>query len=232
MCVRHNRRDRWPIIHEENWLLKTNSENRIFEHLYKDPSLQQKKVVADAETSENSDKTDQSAVDSCTSDTNKPPSNRLMVTSVTIDHSFTEESCDSCEGELGDDKIEASDKVQRSISESSEKQAKHIKCQTLPQRLCPTSRKHQRSLSESKTVDKLKTDDDSNETVTAEKTFYIGPISENRPLVGRLNSFDQLQDSILRRIRNNSESSTSGVSSCDSVLGKYPFKLVFYFRIR
>lgn len=41
---------------------------------------------------------------------------------------------------------------------------------------------------------------------------------ENRLLIGRMNSLDHAHEG---RVRNTSESSTSGVSSCDSFLGKY-----------
>ncbi|XP_073951831.1 uncharacterized protein [Choristoneura fumiferana] len=71
---------------------------------------------------------------------------------------------------------------------------------------------HNRNLMpESRTVDILR--DFSYERPGAHRM----PI-ENRLIIGRMNSVDQAHEG---RVRNTSESSTSGVSSCDSVLGKY-----------
>lgn len=71
---------------------------------------------------------------------------------------------------------------------------------------------HNRNLMpESRTVDILR--DFSYERPGAHRM----PI-ENRLIIGRMNSLDHAHEG---RVRNTSESSTSGVSSCDSVLGKY-----------
>lgn len=219
LCVRHNRHERWPIIHEETWLTKTASEDQMYPNIFKGSVPPEHRKTVDTETSENSDKTEHSTAESCQSENTKGKS---MVTSATMEQSLTEESCDSCDGDILDDKLHLDKSNIRSVSESSDRPEKRHKCQTLPQRLYPGARKHQRSLSESKTVDKLKTDGDSSENLF-ERSFHIGPISENRPMIGRLNSFDPWADGALRRIRNTSESSTSGVSSCDSVLGRYVY---------
>ncbi|XP_037299313.1 rapamycin-insensitive companion of mTOR isoform X2 [Manduca sexta] len=68
-------------------------------------------------------------------------------------------------------------------------------------------------LSESKTVDILR--DCSNYDRSGPHRM---PISEHRQMIGRMNSLDHTHEG---RVRNTSESSTSGVSSCDSFLGKY-----------
>jgi hypothetical protein len=77
------------------------------------------------------------------------------------------------------------------------------KSHTLPTQGCSSS--HDRPmLSESRTVDMLR--DCSNYE------------RQNRLVVGRMNSLEHAHEG---RVRNTSESSTSGVSSCDSFLGKY-----------
>ncbi|RVE41299.1 hypothetical protein evm_014048 [Chilo suppressalis] len=77
------------------------------------------------------------------------------------------------------------------------------KSHTLPSQGCSSS--HDRPmLSESRTVDILR--DCSNYE------------RQNRLIVGRMNSLEHAHEG---RVRNTSESSTSGVSSCDSFLGKY-----------
>lgn len=83
------------------------------------------------------------------------------------------------------------------------------KSHTLPSQGCSSS--HERPmLSESRTADFLQN------VSTYERPPHRMNI-ENR-LVGRLNSLDHAHEG---RVRNTSESSTSGVSSCDSFLGKY-----------
>ncbi|XP_026328283.1 rapamycin-insensitive companion of mTOR [Hyposmocoma kahamanoa] len=83
------------------------------------------------------------------------------------------------------------------------------KSNTLPIQGCSSS--HDRpTLSESRTVDILR--DCSN----YERLPHMR--AENRLLIGRMNSLEQAHEG---RVRNTSESSTSGVSSCDSFLGKY-----------
>lgn len=82
------------------------------------------------------------------------------------------------------------------------------KSHTLPTHGCSAA--HDRpALTESRTVDIL-------------RDCYERPPTrlhvESRLLLGRMNSLDHAHEG---RVRNTSESSTSGVSSCDSVLGKY-----------
>lgn len=86
------------------------------------------------------------------------------------------------------------------------------KSHTLPSQGCSSS--HDRPmLSESRTVDILR--DCSN----YDRPGVIRvPAAENRLLIGRMNSLEHAHEG---RVRNTSESSTSGVSSCDSFLGKY-----------
>lgn len=76
---------------------------------------------------------------------------------------------------------------------------------------------HERPLlSESRTVDILR----DYSMYDRPGPSHIGPISENRFVAGRINSLEHAHEG---RVRNISESSTSGVSSCDSVLGRYAF---------
>ncbi|XP_013141294.1 PREDICTED: rapamycin-insensitive companion of mTOR [Papilio polytes] len=83
------------------------------------------------------------------------------------------------------------------------------KSHTLPTQGCSTS--HDRpALTESRTVDILR-DCSSYERPGPHRHF------ENRLLLGRMNSLEHHEG----RVRNTSESSTSGVSSCDSAGGKY-----------
>ncbi|KAJ8732665.1 hypothetical protein PYW07_015264 [Mythimna separata] len=85
------------------------------------------------------------------------------------------------------------------------------KSHTLPSQSCSSS--HDRpTLSESRTVDILR-DCSSYERPGPHRV----PMAENRLLIGRMNSLEHHEG----RVRNTSESSTSGVSSCDSFLGKY-----------
>lgn len=85
------------------------------------------------------------------------------------------------------------------------------KSHTLPTQSCYTS--HDRpALTESKTVDILK------DGSIYERPSHRMPVGENRLLIGRMNSIEHTHEG---RVRNTSESSTSGVSSCDSFLGKY-----------
>lgn len=84
------------------------------------------------------------------------------------------------------------------------------KSHTLPIQGCSSS--HDRpTLTESRTVDILR-----------DCPSYERPLpharAENRLLIGRMNSLEQAHEG---RVRNTSESSTSGVSSCDSFLGRY-----------
>ncbi|CAB3243727.1 unnamed protein product [Arctia plantaginis] len=85
------------------------------------------------------------------------------------------------------------------------------KSHTLPSQSCYTS--HDRpALTESRTVDILK------DCSIYERPSHRMPMGENRLIIGRMNSIEHTHEG---RIRNTSESSTSGVSSCDSFLGKY-----------
>lgn len=77
------------------------------------------------------------------------------------------------------------------------------KSHTLPTQGCSSS--HDRPmLSESRTVDILR------DCMNYER--------QNNRFIGRMNSLEHANEG---RVRNTSESSTSGVSSCDSFLGKY-----------
>lgn len=215
--MRHNRHERWPIINEEYWLTKSDSEGQIFQSMYEQMKLNSR-TAGDTETSENSDKTDHSGAESSHSGNFKLSSGKVLMTSSTIPQSLAEETVIvEFDGKLFDvDNMPY-------VGLSSDKPERRVKCLTLPQRLYPASRKHQRSLSESKTVNKIKSDDDTNENGMLLDSNLS---NENRSVIGRLNSFDLWHDS--SRVRNNSESSTSGVSSCDSVLGKYTFKYVYF----
>lgn len=82
------------------------------------------------------------------------------------------------------------------------------KSHTLPTQGC-SSTQDRPILSESRTVDILK------DCSYERPAYHTRP--ENRLLLGRMNSLDHHEG----RVRNTSESSTSGVSSCDSFLGKY-----------
>lgn len=85
------------------------------------------------------------------------------------------------------------------------------KSHTLPSQSCSNS--HERpTLSESRTVDILR------DCSIYERPSYRMPMGENRLTIGRMNSLEHAHEG---RVRNTSESSTSGVSSCDSFLGKY-----------
>ncbi|CAH2075234.1 unnamed protein product, partial [Iphiclides podalirius] len=68
------------------------------------------------------------------------------------------------------------------------------------------------ALTESRTVDILR------DCSGYERPATGRPHVESRLLLGRMNSLEHAHEG---RVRNTSESSTSGVSSCDSVLGKY-----------
>lgn len=83
------------------------------------------------------------------------------------------------------------------------------KSHTLPSQGVSSS--HDRpTLSESRTVDILR---------DCSSYERHGPHRmENRLVIGRMNSLEHAHEG---RVRNTSESSTSGVSSCDSFLGKY-----------
>ncbi|XP_060801043.1 rapamycin-insensitive companion of mTOR [Amyelois transitella] len=81
------------------------------------------------------------------------------------------------------------------------------KSHTLPTQGCSST--HDRPmLSESRTVDILR------DCPNFERQGH----RENRLVIGRMNSLEHAHEG---RVRNTSESSTSGVSSCDSFLGKY-----------
>ncbi|XP_049865894.1 rapamycin-insensitive companion of mTOR [Pectinophora gossypiella] len=101
------------------------------------------------------------------------------------------------------------DVVDHKMSFTDRREPDKRKSHTLP--IQGASSSHDRpTLSESRTVDILR--DCSN----YERPVHTRP--ENRLLIGRMNSLEQAHEG---RVRNTSESSTSGVSSCDSFLGKY-----------
>ncbi|XP_072940990.1 rapamycin-insensitive companion of mTOR isoform X2 [Epargyreus clarus] len=83
------------------------------------------------------------------------------------------------------------------------------KSHTLPSQGCSSSLERS-ALTESRTVDILR---DCYERPSSHRMHM-----ENRLILGRMNSLDHAHEG---RVRNTSESSTSGVSSCDSFLGKY-----------
>lgn len=110
---------------------------------------------------------------------------------------------------LTDNSVIDHDVVDAKLGLLEKKENDKRKSQTLPLQGCSTS--HDRpTLSESRTVDILR------DCSSYERPHRM-PM-ENRLLIGRINSLDQTHEG---RVRNTSESSTSGVSSCDSFLGKY-----------
>ncbi|XP_068630282.1 rapamycin-insensitive companion of mTOR [Battus philenor] len=122
----------------------------------------------------------------------------------------TAESIHSDSTKLGSKTLVDQDVVDHKISYTeSRREANKRKSHTLPTQGC--SNLHDRpALTESRTVDILR--DCSSYERSGPHRFHI----ENRLLLGRMNSLDHAHEG---RVRNTSESSTSGVSSCDS--GKY-----------
>ncbi|XP_038210521.1 rapamycin-insensitive companion of mTOR-like [Zerene cesonia] len=180
-CVRHTRHDQFPIISEDNYAIGTESTEKS--HFYV-TSPDRRFNALDIDLSEHSDHTDQSTADSVHSE-----SARL---NKTIGAICIEENQDVVDHKISFDRREP------------DKRKSH----TLPSQGCSSS--HERSLTESRTVDILR------DCSTYERTGHKMQM-ENR-LLGRMNSLDQAHEG---RVRNTSESSTSGVSSCDSFLGKY-----------
>lgn len=110
---------------------------------------------------------------------------------------------------LGDNSIDQ-DVVDAKLGILEKKESDKRKSQTLPPQGCSVT--HDRPmLSESRTVDILR------DCSSYERPHHRVSI-ESRVLIGRINSLDHTHEG---RVRNTSESSTSGVSSCDSFLGKY-----------
>ncbi|XP_052738397.1 rapamycin-insensitive companion of mTOR [Bicyclus anynana] len=138
-----------------------------------------KRYALDIDLSEQSDHTDQSTAESLHSE------------NVRLNRTIGSISVDNSERDVVDHKIGFVDR-------RDDKRKSH----TLPTQ---GSSSHERSLTESRTVDILSYE-------RAPHRVHI----ENR--LGRMNSLDHAREA---RVRNTSESSTSGVSSCDSFLGKY-----------
>uniref|UniRef100_A0A2A4J023 Rapamycin-insensitive companion of mTOR domain-containing protein n=1 Tax=Heliothis virescens TaxID=7102 RepID=A0A2A4J023_HELVI len=145
----------------------------------------------DTEMSEHSDHTDQSVAESLHSDTTKLYGKT---------------------GSISADTSEIKDQDVTDHKAYSDGRPDKRKSHTLPSQSCSSS--HERpTLSESRTVDILR-DCSSYERPGPHRV----PMSENRLVIGRMNSLEHAHEG---RVRNTSESSTSGVSSCDSFLGKY-----------
>lgn len=140
-----------------------------------------KRFNFDIDLSEHSDHTDQSTAESLHSENVK-----LNRTIASIDQ--TEIDQDVVDHKLGS--IERREPDKR-------------KSHTLPSQ---GSTSHERTLTESRTVDILR-----------DCSVYERPRMHMDRFV-KMNSFDHTQEG---RVRNTSESSTSGVSSCDSFLGKH-----------
>lgn len=150
----------------------------------------------DTEMSEHSDHTDQSMAESLLSDITK----NLNKTVISIDQAD----------------LKSQDVVDHKINYTGEgrKEPDKRKSHTLPSQGCSSSYDRP-MLSESRTIDILR--DCPN--FDRQGTHRV----ENRMMIGRMNSLEHAQEG---RVRNTSESSTSGVSSCDSFLGKYAIPYV------
>ncbi|XP_045493757.1 rapamycin-insensitive companion of mTOR isoform X2 [Colias croceus] len=181
-CVRHTRHDQFPVISDDNYAIGTDLSEKS--HFYV-TSPDRRFNAFDIDLSEHSDHTDQSTAESLHSE-----SARLNKTIGAI--CIEEKDQDVVDHKISFDRREP------------DKRKSH----TLPSQGCSSS--HERSLTESRTVDILR------DCSTYERTGHKMHM-ENR-LLGRMNSLDQAHEG---RVRNTSESSTSGVSSCDSFLGKY-----------
>ncbi|KAF9798869.1 hypothetical protein SFRURICE_020433 [Spodoptera frugiperda] len=147
--------------------------------------------VYDTEMSEHSDHTDQSVAESLHSDTTKIYGKA---------------------GSISADNSEIKDQDVTDHKGYTDGRSDKRKSHTLPSQSCSSS--HDRpTLSESRTVDILR----DCSTYDRSGTHRV-PMAENRLAIGRMNSLEHAHEG---RVRNTSESSTSGVSSCDSFLGKY-----------
>ncbi|CAK1553660.1 unnamed protein product [Leptosia nina] len=180
LCVRHTRHDQFPVITDENFIQSLDTNEKGY---VTSPDRKFNNTL-EVDLSEHSDHTDQSIAESLYSDTTRL--NRT-IGAISIDEKDHDEV---------DHKI--------NYGRESDKRKSH----TLPSQGCVSS--HERSLTESRTVDIIR------DCSPYERTGHKMHV-ENR-LLGRMNSLDQAHEG---RVRNTSESSTSGVSSCDSFLGKY-----------
>ncbi|XP_034824961.1 rapamycin-insensitive companion of mTOR [Maniola hyperantus] len=181
LCVRHTRHDQFPVIPDDTLpdLLTKDTTNAYI------TSPDRRFNALDIDLSEQSDHTDQSTAESLHSEHVKL--NRT-IGAISVDH--TEKDQDVVDHKVG------------FIERREDKRKSH----TLPTQ---GSSSHERSLTESRTVDILR---DCSSYERAPHRVHM----ENR--LGRMNSLDHGREG---RVRNTSESSTSGVSSCDSFLGKY-----------
>ncbi|XP_061377778.1 rapamycin-insensitive companion of mTOR [Danaus plexippus] len=177
LCVRHTRHDRFPVIPDENYTQMVDPSDTSLSFM----TSPNKRFNFDIDLSEHSDHTDQSTAESLHSENVK-----LNRTIASMDQ--TESDQDVVDHKLGS--IERREPDKR-------------KSHTLPSQ---GSTSHERTLTESRTVDILR-----------DCSVYERPRMHMDRFV-KMNSFDHTQEG---RVRNTSESSTSGVSSCDSFLGKH-----------
>lgn len=176
--MRHTRHDQFPVIPDENIAQMMDLHGTA--NIY---VTSPDRRFFDIDLSEHSDHTDQSTAESQHSDTSKL--NR------TVGSISTEQNKDQ----------DVVDKINVLERRETDKRKSH----TLPTQ---GSSSHERSLTESRTVDILR--DCPN--------YERGPYRLNIDRYGRNYSLDHPHEG---RERHTSESSTSGVSSCDSFLGKY-----------
>lgn len=176
--MRHTRHDQFPVIPDENIVQMMDLHDTANVYV-----TSPDRRFFDIDLSEHSDHTDQSTAESQHSDTSKL--NR------TVGSISTEQNKDQ----------DVVDKINVLERRETDKRKSH----TLPTQ---GSSSHERSLTESRTVDILR--DCSN--------YERGPYRLHIDRYGRNYSLDHPHEG---RERHTSESSTSGVSSCDSFLGKY-----------
>ncbi|XP_039749145.1 rapamycin-insensitive companion of mTOR [Pararge aegeria] len=182
LCVRHTRHDQFPVIPDDTLPLIMDPNDTAHSCI---TSPDRRFNALDIDLSEHSDHTDQSTAESLHSENIK--------LSRTI-------------GGISVDNAEKEQDVVDSKTAIIERREDKRKSHTLPTQ---GSSSHERSLTESRTVDILR---DCSSYERAPHRVHI----DNR--LGRMNSLDYAREA---RVRNTSESSTSGVSSCDSFLGKY-----------
>ncbi|XP_046960135.1 rapamycin-insensitive companion of mTOR [Vanessa cardui] len=179
-CVRHTRHDQFPVIPDENFVQMMDLQDNGHAFI-----TSPDRRFFDIDLSEHSDHTDQSTAESLHSEITKL--NRTI-------------------GSISTDQDKDQDVVDPKINIFERRDADKRKSHTLPTQ---GSSSHERSLTESRTVDILRDC----------SSYERGPYRlhmENK--YTRNFSLDHSQEG---RERHTSESSTSGVSSCDSFLGKY-----------
>ncbi|GBP15175.1 Rapamycin-insensitive companion of mTOR [Eumeta japonica] len=196
LCVRHTRHDQFPIIQEENWPTTSESSGSLH-HLITSPARRFGLRGYDVEPSEHSDHTDHSTAESLHSDQTKNSSKQMT---IAVEHHHPPDR----------DTVDFKSPFTTKEVDKPDKRKSH----TLPTQSAYSSLHERAALSESRTVDTLR------DYSSYEKTglLHIGPTAESRLMMGRINSLDHTHEG---RVRNTSESSTSGVSSCDSILGRY-----------